>query len=202
MRARRMWLLVAVVLAVVSGFGAAEGAQSLADVARKEVERRKAVSEPSKVYTNEDVEKSTGPLTTGTSVKPQATGDAPAGAAGDAKPPGATTTPDSSAQAGKAASADAGKADEAAWRERMTAARQKLAKAEAFDRALQSQINGLWAEFTARDNPVERTKIEKDRGEAIAEQARVKGEVAAAKKEIAAIEEEGRKAGVPAGWLR
>jgi hypothetical protein len=197
-----MWLLVAVVFAVVSGFGGAEGAQSLADVALKEMERRKAVSEPAKVYTNEDVEKSTGPLTTGTSVKPQASGDTPGGAAGDAKSSGAKATPDASAQAGKAASADAGTADEAAWRDRMTAARQKLAKAEAFDRALQSQINGLWAEFTARDNPVERTKIEKDRGEAIAEQARVKGEAAAAKKEIADIAEEGRKAGVPAGWLR
>lgn len=201
MRARHMWV-VGLVVAVLSGVGPADGAQSLADVARKEVERRKTVSEPSKVYTNEDVEKSKGPLTTGTSVKAPVSGDVAGGAAGDVTSPGGKDEPDPSAPAGKTPAADAAKADEAAWRDKMTAARQQLAKAEAFDRALQSQINGLWAEFTARDNPVERTKIEKDRAEAIAEQARVKGEVAAAKKAIADIEEEGRKAGVPAGWLR
>lgn len=174
-------------------------AQSLADVARKEAERRKGVSQPSKVYTNDDVEKAAGPLTTGTSVKtspPDATGQAAAGSTADAtksdaKPPTETSGPSA-----------AGRGDEATWRNRITTARQALAKAEAFERALQSQINGLWADFTARDNPVERTKIEQDRASAMTEHDRVKAEVASLKTEIADIEEEARRAGVPPGWLR
>lgn len=197
MHARHLWL--GGILLVVLGASVAAAAQSLADVARKEAERRKGVAEAAKVYTNDDVEKVTTSLTTGTSAKPSAPADSaavpPAVTAGDGK-----AQPGSSAS--RASSADAAKADEAAWRTRIGAARQELAKAEAFERALQSQINGLWAEFTARDNPVERSKIERDRGDAMGEQERLKVEIVSLKKQIADIEEEARRAGVPAGWLR
>lgn len=180
-------------LMVVLGAGTALAGQSLAAVAKAESERRKTVTEPAKVYTNEDVEKAASPLTTGASAKPRPSTDTSATgapAAGGATPPAA------------GGAAEANKPDEAAWRARMAAAREALAKAEAFDRALQSQINGLWADFTARDNPVERSKIEKDRGEAMAEQDRVKKEVVSRKKEVADIEDEARRSGVPPGWLR
>lgn len=180
-------------LIVVLGAASAQAGQSLAAVAKAESERRKTVSEPAKVYTNEDVEKAASPLTTGSSTKPRPSGDAATTGA-----PAAGGTAPSTAAGGTEAS----KSDEAAWRARMGTAREALAKAEAFDRALQSQINGLWADFTARDNPVERSKIEKDRGEAIAEQDRVRKEVATRKKEIADIEDEARRSGVPPGWLR
>ena len=77
-----------------------------------------------------------------------------------------------------------------------------LQRSQAFLDALQSQINGLYTEFVATDDPVQRAIIEKKRLDAIAEQDRVKAEIARLTKAIAAIEDEARRANVPAGWLR
>jgi hypothetical protein len=68
--------------------------------------------------------------------------------------------------------------------------------------ALQSKINALWADFTARDDPAQRAQLELERKRALAEQERVKGEIEKQKKAIADLEEEARKAGVPPGWIR
>ena len=53
-----------------------------------------------------------------------------------------------------------------------------------------------------RDDPAQRAKIEADRKTALAELDRVKEEIEAQQKEITAIEDEARRAGVPSGWLR
>jgi len=60
----------------------------------------------------------------------------------------------------------------------------------------------LWTDFVNRDNPVERSAIEKDRNDALAELARLKKDIEDGTAAVAAIEEEGRRAGVPAAWLR
>ena len=52
------------------------------------------------------------------------------------------------------------------------------------------------------DDPAQRAAIEKKRLAAIAEQDRVKADIAVQTKAIAAIEDEARRAGVPPGWLR
>ena len=51
-------------------------------------------------------------------------------------------------------------------------------------------------------DPVQRAVIEKKRLAAIAEQDRVKADIAKQTKAIADIEDEARRANVPAGWLR
>ena len=71
-----------------------------------------------------------------------------------------------------------------------------------FAEALQTRINSLSTDFVNRDDPFQRAKIGEDRDKAIAELARVKGDIDRAKKQIEEIEEEARKAGVPPGWLR
>jgi hypothetical protein len=81
-------------------------------------------------------------------------------------------------------------------------ARETLRRNEAFADALQSRINGLTTEYVGRDDPYQRARIGEDRQKALAEQERVKSEIDAAKKLVAAIEEEARLAGVPPGWLR
>ena len=68
--------------------------------------------------------------------------------------------------------------------------------------ALQNRIDGLWAEFTARDNPLQRSAIEQDRNDAIQELQRTQAEVERLGQEILAIEEEARRSRVPPGWLR
>jgi len=75
-------------------------------------------------------------------------------------------------------------------------------RSRAFASALQNRIDMLWTDFVNRDNPVERAGIEQERTKALAELERVKQEIEDQTKAIAAIEEEARREGVPAGWLR
>jgi hypothetical protein len=167
----------------------------LAEVARREAERRKAVKSTQKVITNKDLPESAKrpPAATpaaDTSHAPQA---APAAdASGHAQPP-------ADAKAAPAASA---KGDEASWRARITQAREAVRRNEAFAEALQSRINALTRDFVNRDNPVQRAKIGEDRQKALEDLQRVRTDVEQGKKQIAEIEEEARKAGVPPGWLR
>ena len=68
--------------------------------------------------------------------------------------------------------------------------------------ALQSQINGLTADFAARDDPAQRAKVGTDRQKALTELDRVKKEIQQHTKALADLQEEARRAGVPPGWLR
>jgi hypothetical protein len=179
------WVRALLVL-VFAAWAVPASAQSLAAVARKEEARRKQVKQPSKVITNKDLKPVTAPPP-----PPPAPADAPAPAEG-AAPPG-DAAPDEEQQREQ---------DEQAWRNKMNDARQALERSQMYADALQSKINALWGDFTARDNPVERAQIEIERKKAIAEQERVKGEIEAQKKAIADLEEEARKTGVPPGWIR
>ena len=73
---------------------------------------------------------------------------------------------------------------------------------EMFAEALQTRLNSLTADFTARDDPYQRARIADDRARTMLELDRVQAELAAGRKAIADIEEEARLAGVPPGWLR
>ncbi|HTM05120.1 MAG TPA: hypothetical protein VL173_16540 [Vicinamibacterales bacterium] len=167
-------------------------AQSLGDVARREEARRKSIQQSGKVYTNESLRPELSP--------------APAAAA---------STPDDkpvpAAEAGVAKNDDQKKdepkkdepaKDQAYWQGRVKSERDALQRAQTFAEALQSRINGLSTDFAARDDPYQRAQIATDREKALAELARVKGEIEQHTKAIADIQEEARKAGVPAGWLR
>lgn len=178
----------ALLLALFAGHVAAAAPQapSLADVARKEQERRKSAPNAAKVYTKSDLPKTAAPAADDGALPPPVAADAQAAPA--AAPPPA---------------ADEGeKKDEAWWKKRMATAREELRRAEMFAEALQTRINSLARDFSSRDDPAQRRRIGAERAEALNEQARVKQEIEAWKKEIADIEEEARKAGVPPGWLR
>ena len=166
------------------------GAQSLADVARREEVRRKDIKKPSRVLTNKDLKPSENPAPP----PPPADGQTPAPAPGEAPPDKTEDQP--KPEVGSPGN------DEQAWRQKMADARSALERSEMFLDALQSKINGLWAEFTARDNYVERERIETERKKALAEFDRVKTEVDDRKKAITDLEEEARRANVPPGWLR
>jgi len=155
---------------------------TLGEVARKEQDRRKAAKSSEKVLTNKDL---------------------PPAAPKPAPPPGAATpapTPEQKPEAGVEPKTE--EKDEAWWRERITQAREGLRRSETFLEALQTRVNVLSADFTSRDDPVQRARIGEDRQKALAEMDRVSGEIAMFKKQIEDIEEEARKAGVPPGWLR
>jgi SMC interacting uncharacterized protein involved in chromosome segregation len=166
-------------------------AQSLAEVAKKAADRRKTSGTEQKaapkVYTNDDLKPAPDPS------------------------PDATPTP-APAAASKDASHDAAQKDAAKkpeedkgeeyWRGRMSQAREELRRNEMFREALQTRINSLTNDFSARDDPYQRAQLSDDRQKAVAEMGRVTQEIEALKKQVADIEEEARQADVPPGWLR
>lgn len=178
-----------IAIAVVALSGSLAQAQSLGQIAAQEEARRKAITSSGKVYTNE-------------SLRPDGTEAVPAAA------PATTGTPDDSKGADSAktpaagAAAEDSKKDEKYWRKRLADERDQLSRAQTFVEALQSRINGLSADYASHDDPFQRNKIGADRQKALAELDRVRKEIDAHTKAIADIQEEGRKAGAPAAWLR
>lgn len=169
------------------------GAQSLGELAKREEARRKAIKTPGKVLTNDTIR----------STVPSSAPAAPPSTPAQQAP--ASSTPGAAAPAGTAEKpkpeADP-KAQETAWRQRMTAARDSLQRSQMFAEALQSRINGLTTDFTSRDDPAQRAVIANDRQKALAELDRVRNDITRQTKAIADIQEEARRGGVPPGWLR
>ncbi len=96
----------------------------------------------------------------------------------------------------------AGAGDEERWRNRMAEARQALEQAERRAGELQTRLNRLWADFTARDDPAQRAAIEQDRVAALDELEETEAEADDLAQAIADLRDEARRAGVPPGWLR
>jgi hypothetical protein len=186
MRTHLLFAITVSALGTLAVSASAQG-QSLADVARQEEARRKAVQPAVKVYTNESLraDGATATPSASTVSTPAAPAAQPGAPAADAKP-----------------AADEPKKDERYWRQRLTEERDKLSRAETFAEALQSRINALTTDFAARDDPFQRNQVSNDRQKALNELDRVRQEIAAHTKAVADIQEEGRKAGAPAGWLR
>jgi len=172
---------------------AAQQQPSLADVARREAERRQTAKPASKVYTNDDAKKAADTPISIVAAAPSAAGQA-------ASKPAEGQAEAAGAQA-KAAPAEPAK-DEAYWRKRATDAQEQLQRSRLFAEALQSRINALTTDFVARDDPYQRQQIAQQRQEALAELDRVHRDIEAQTKAIEDLEEEARRSGVPAGWLR
>jgi hypothetical protein len=161
----------------------------LAEVARKEEERRKTTKPATKVLTNKDLPTVSSPAPP---TQPAPPAEAPKPEAAQSSP---TDNKDNTDKAEKAK-------DEAWWRARITETREQLHRDEVLLEALQSRVNALTADFTGRDDPYQRARIGEDRQKALAELERVRAEIVDLKKKIENIEEEARKASVPPGWLR
>ena len=182
-------------LVLVSAAAADAAAQSLVEIARQERLRRAAIARqagpdapPPRVYADADLIHR-GLLTM------RVDAAAPDAAAGV----GAAPDPEAPAPA-DAVSADTD--DERRWRERMTAARQALERAERRAAELQTRVNGLWADFTGRDDPAQRAAIEQERQAALAELEETRAGIDELARAVADVRREARRAGVPPGWLR
>jgi hypothetical protein len=198
-----MTIRVSVAIALmVAGAGGAQ-AQSLAEVAREEAARRKTVATPGRVYTNNDLRpdftRPAPPPATPESTSAAGHGAAAAPEAGAAAA-GATQGTAQGTAPGAAQGGDL--RDQAYWSSRMADARAKVDRSQAFAQALQNRIDMLWTDFVNRGDPVQQRAIEQDRNKALAELETLKREIEANRKAVADIEDEARRAGVPAGWLR
>ena len=193
---KRLIVITVTLLVASSGAAIAQTTTptiSLADVARAEEARRKTTKKATRVLTNSNLN-ARGP---GLGASPRRH-----------LPPRAPPTPlraclPTNIPGGKPAPVDpAAMKDQAYWAGRMSKARTDLSRTQMFADSLQTKINSLQTDFVNRDNRVEREKIKQDLNTALAELERLKKEIDAQTKAIAAIEDEARRANVPSGWLR
>ena len=193
-------LAAAVSASVLMGGVAPLRGQSLADVARKEEERRKAVKDSGKVYTNKDL----GTVQAAPAPPPESSRPAaPPGASKGAKD--AEDEKDATDQGGKGAAQDKEKGpakDQAYWSGRMKQLQAALDRDQTYADAMQSRVNALTADFVNRDDPAQRAVIVTDRQKAATELDRLKQAIQTHKKAIADLGDDARRAGVPPGWLR
>ena len=174
----------ALALLLLAGSANSLRAQTLADLAKKEEERRKALPPVTKVYTNKDL----------TDVP---AGSPPAPSAEAAKDGGPKDAKD-----GGPKDTDKDKKDQAYWAGRMKALQTQLDRDKTFADAMQTKVNALTTDFVNRDDPVQKRAIEKERNTALGEIERLKKAVLDDQKALSDFQEEARRAGVPPGWLR
>ncbi|MEO5742628.1 MAG: hypothetical protein ABIS29_18735 [Vicinamibacterales bacterium] len=183
MKCHHSCLVILVALAIQAG----ASAQSLGDVAKAEEARRKTVKAGAKVYTNEDLDRT--PVTSPAPAQPAA-------AASSAPKPG-----DPTARAEEQKPVDPTKT-QAYWKDRATAIQQSLSRNKLLVDALQSQVNGLNAEFVNIDDPGQRDLLQARIQRASGELQRVQQDIEKQTKAATDLQEEARKAGVAPGWAR
>ena len=191
MTSRNYWIAIPLLVALQTGLSA----QSLADVATAEAARRKTVKSAGKVYTNEDLGNT------------PATGPAPSSASSGATAgkPGATT--DAAKPGDPAAKSDEKKPVDPAktekyWKDRASTIQQSLSRNKLLLEALQTQVSGMNAEFVNTDDPGQRDLLQARLQKATGELQRIQQEIEKQTKAGADLQEEARKAGIPAGWVR
>jgi hypothetical protein len=186
-------LIVAVALAGLAGTVHPIQAQGLGEVARKEEERRKDIKAPAKVYTNRDL----GAVPAGR--EPGTVSSPPPAAAGTDT---AKAADDKDKATEKEKDKTATSKDQAYWSGRRKELQAKLDSDQTLAEAMQSRINALTADFASRSDPAQRAVVERDRVKALSELDRLRKSVVDGKKALTDLDEDARKAGVPAGWLR
>ena len=181
-----------VALMLTACYAVPAAAQSLADIAKKEEERRKDIKTPSKVLTNKDL----------APAPPGSSAPAPPSAAAAGSTPADASPPSAAEGDAKDAVKDKAPKDQKYWSGRMKSLQDALSRDQVLLDAMQTRINSLTADFVNRDDPAQRAVIERNRTTALGELNRLKDQIQQDQKAIDALQEEARRAGVPAGWLR
>jgi len=182
----------------------AASAQTLADLAKKDTDRRKSVKHPAKVYTNDDVQdlKPIMPMmeNDGTGTKPMDPNAAgvPATNADLPGQPAVTQKPGEAKPAG-APGVKAG--EEAQWRSRMQSARDAVSRTQLQLEGMRNRAAQLTA-ASAAANQEQRGTYQKQQQDALQEYDRLRADLQKNQKALSDLESDAQKAGVPAGWLR
>jgi hypothetical protein len=184
-------------LSLIAATAAPLYGQSLADISRKEEDRRKTIKEPSKVYTNKDLGSVPPAPAAEPAAKPEAASDA--GTAREAAKKDAQATDNDK---DKDQAKDKTVKDQAYWSNRLKALQTQFDRDRDFSDAVQTRINSLTADFVNRDDPAQRAVISAARDKAVAELNRLALAIEKDKQALADLQEEARRAGVPPGWLR
>jgi hypothetical protein len=177
-----VWQVPAVVLALLVAF--ADGPATLGTLAKREALRRQ-MTPPSKTTVSN--------LTLPEPPPAAVSGDIGSAAAAAAPPPAGAAGGEGQKEPPK---------DEAWWRDRIAKARQALTKDEAAIVVAQGKANSLTNEVINIDDPARQMTLRQQLLSALAEVERLKAQIEADKQEIATIQVEARKAGIPPGWIR
>jgi len=186
-----LWSLAGLTVAGSAAYG-----QSLADIARKEEERRKAVKTPAKVYTVRDVWRVVGGDPAAVLAPPPAVDVSPSA---PAQPPDAPSTPPPAA-APPPAQSDV--KDEAYWRRVVGEARSRLERSALVVGTLRSQYEALAYRFASLSDASQRALVVVEMEKLQTEIDRLQREVSQQTQDLAGLEEQARRAGVPPGWIR
>jgi hypothetical protein len=181
-----------ILVSVTAGFS-----QSLAELAKKEKERRAKIKADSKIITDVDAAKyKGGAVTTGT---PAETAPVPA----QEKPgmsPGQGTPAVGEASADEPV--DFQGRPESFWRQTMTDARQRVTSLENETNVLVLRLADLQNKFYQEADGFKQQQIQREIQKAIYEQDQNKLELAKARQQLQDLETEARKSGALPGWLK
>lgn len=184
-----LWQVPAVLFALLAWLNSPPA--GLADIAARETLRRQATPQSKASLTN---------LNMPPEPVPQSAVSMP-----PTEPPPADPT--AAAAAGEAAGAAPAKPgdppkDETWWRNKMGDLRTTVERGQIAAEALQSRINALQADAVNFDDPIRQARARNDLAKALEELDRVNKKLDADRKAIAALQDEARRANVPAGWIR
>lgn len=196
--------VVGLVGVLLAGGIAQAQTSSLADLAREEQARRKAIKQPTRVYTNDDV-RDVKPL----SLMGQGGKETPAKGAAEAE--GESGAEQAVGEGGKGAEgakggqsakgATVGGGDEAQWRERFASAREQLSRGRLQLEAMRGRVGRLaGARLTATES--ELAQVQGQQQETLQEYDRLRADVERFERAIVDLEAQARQAGVPPGWVR
>ncbi len=175
---------------------AAACSQSLADLARKEKERREQIRTDGKAITNIEAAKyKASPGTTVTPVTPAPAAQKPTAesAEGEGAPKAVKADPDEPV--------DFQGRPESYWRQTMADARQRVKDLENEGNVLTLKIADLQNQFYREANGFKQQDIQREIQKTFYEQDKNKEELAKAKDQLQDLEKEARKSGALPGWL-
>jgi hypothetical protein len=184
-------------MALFFSISSAAYSQSLADIAKKEKERRQEIKD-SRVITEKEAEKyRSQPSAAAIQEQPSAKEDAVAdkkAAEGSGVKKSEEAEPDEPV--------DFQGRPESYWRKTMAEAREKVANLENEANAIVARISTLQTQFYNEDDGFKREGIGRDLNKSFYEQDKNKEELAKAKEILLDLEKEARKSGALPGWIQ
>jgi hypothetical protein len=181
-----LWQMPAVIVLLAAWLSSPPA--GLAEVAQREAFRRNATQKSQATLTNLGLPAEPVPPAAVSlpSSAPPSAGD-PAPKTADPAAPGAKADPPR---------------DENWWRTKMTELRTVADKGQAAANALQTRINKLQADSVNIDDPLKQTKARMDLVKAMDDLDKMKVQIEADRRAIAALQDEARRLSIPAGWIR
>ena len=182
--------------AIFIAIGSIGYAQSLADIAAKEKQRREEITETPDVITNDEI-----PEFTGGTISTTTTNEVQSAETDSQKSEKDAETADQEKKTNPDEPVDFMGRPESYWRDTMTAARKKVKDLENEANVLILRMNNLQTQFYNIDDGFRREAIQKEIQKTYYEQDLNKENLGKAKDELEDLEKEAKKTGALPGWL-